>query len=90
MHEASPQQYPHQVMHLYVVTDQGVVLGGPYDDEQTARAGGNQIAAELRASMRRERFSEAQVAERVRALRIGYGVRERPHGLFVGRFITSG
>lgn len=87
MHAASPEQYPWQREAWYVTTDQGVVLGGPYPDELAARAGGNVVAEELRASMRRERFPERQVAERVRALRVGFGIRERPHGLFDGWFV---
>lgn len=79
---AGPHQYRWNIPAWYVHTDQGVVLAGPLPDELTARIRGNQVAAELRAAMRRERYSERQVAERIRALRISRGIRQWPAGLF--------
>lgn len=82
---ASPEQYAHREPAWWVHTDQHVVLSGPFPDEAAARAGGNAVAALLREAMRRERFSQARIAERVRALRVGYGVRVHPHGGFEAR-----
>lgn len=79
---ASPQQYAHREPMWWVATDQGVVLAGPFPDEITAREGGNAVAARLREAMRRERYSEVRIAERVRALRVNFGVRVHPHGGF--------
>lgn len=79
---AGPHQFRPGEPAWYVHTDQGVVLAGPLPDEETARIRGNQVADELRASMRRDRYSERAVAERVRALRISRGVRQWPAGLF--------
>jgi hypothetical protein len=80
---ADPSQYPeHRAPSWYVHTDQGVVLAGPHPDEQTARAQGNRVAAEIHAGMRREGHPEPAIAERVRALRVSLGTTEPPHGGF--------
>lgn len=79
---AGPHQFVYREPAWWVHTDQGVVLDGPYRDESAARAGGNDVAARLRAAMRRERYSERQVADRVRALRVSFGTRHWPCGWF--------
>lgn len=78
---AGPHQFdPRRDPAWWVHTDQGVVLAGPFSCEAQARAGGNEVAAQLRAAMRRERYSERAITARVRALRIGFAVRTWPHG----------
>jgi hypothetical protein len=80
---ADPSQYPElRSPSWYVHTDQGVLLAGPYPDEQTARAQGNRVAAQIRAGMRREGHREPATAERVQALGVSLGVTEPPHGAF--------
>lgn len=79
---ASPTQYTRDTTGWYCHTDQGVCLDGPYSTESEVRQAGNAVAAELRASMRRENYSERDIAARVRALRIGYGRKSHPHGRF--------
>jgi hypothetical protein len=66
----------------YVHTDQGVLLAGPYPDEQTARAHGNRLPTQIRAGMRREGHTEPAIAERAQALRVSLGTTEPPHGEF--------
>ncbi len=79
---AGPHQFDRRDPAWFVHTDQGVVLAGPFADEASARVGGNQVAANLRAAMRRERYTERQVAERVVALRVSLGTRHWPCGWF--------
>lgn len=80
---ASPEQHARRdTLGWYVHTNQGVVLSRQCATEAEARAEGNVIAAELRTSMRREHYTEAKIADRVAALRVGYGVRVHPHGGF--------
>ncbi|MGQ0846520.1 MAG: hypothetical protein ACT4QF_20550 [Sporichthyaceae bacterium] len=81
----SPEQHARRdTLGWYVHTDQGVVLSRQWETEAEARADGNEIAAELRTSMRREHYTEPSIAVRVAALRVGYGIRVHPHGGFAG------
>lgn len=89
---ADPSQYSPQVPAWFVCTVQGVVLAGPFLKEADARAAGNRVAANLRTSMRgqtwsggQRRYSEADVAARVGALRVAFGVTVPPHGGFAPR-----
>ncbi len=79
---ASPDRYRRGTHGWYDHTDQGIGMSERLDDEATARTRGNEIATELRASMRREGASEAAVRARVAALRVGYGRRDHPWGRF--------
>lgn len=80
---AGPHQYGREGGPAWWIhTDQDVVLAGPFPDESAARAGGNHVADQLRAAMRRERYGEATIGERVAVLRIGFGIRQWPYGWF--------
>lgn len=76
----------------WVATDQGVVSAGPFVSELAATAAYSEVAMALREAMRRDthsngrrRYTEADIVDRVDALRVGYGVVLGPHGAFATR-----
>lgn len=81
----SPEQQTHGDPAWWVATVQGGVLAGPFPDEASAREVTTRVAVRPRESMRRERHGEADIAERLRALRVGYEVTVHPHGGFEAR-----
>lgn len=83
MHSASPEQFDvPRAAAWHVHTTDGLIVSGPHDTEDQAKAAGNEFAADLRASMRRENYSEAKIKARVAALRVGYGLATHPNGWF--------
>jgi hypothetical protein len=68
----------------YVHTTDSVVLAGPFAGEAGARMAGTRVAVRMAATMRQDggASSAADVRARVSKLRIGYGLRPKPHGRF--------
>jgi hypothetical protein len=79
-----PRAFPDRVPAWYIHTTDAVVLGGPFPVESAARTACTRFAAGLAASMRRDGgpSSPDDVRECVARLRVGYGLRPKPHGLF--------
>jgi hypothetical protein len=58
----------------YLVTDQGVVLSVRFDSPEPAEAYRRRFLLDLRRDLQRARKPGPFIAERVRAVRVGYGV----------------
>jgi len=70
---ADPSRAPERPASWYVVTDQGVVLAGPYDDRADARMAYDVVVAELRHDLMRARKSGQFIHERVAAVGVRWG-----------------
>jgi hypothetical protein len=62
----------------FVTTDQGIVLAGPFRTRAEATRARTDVVERLRSGMQRERFTGEQIAARVRAVLVGYGVLTGP------------
>jgi hypothetical protein len=79
-----PRTAPDSVPAWYVHTTDAIVLAGPFAGEFAAQTACSRYAARLADSMRRDGgpSSPADVRECVARLRVGYGLRPKPHGRF--------
>jgi hypothetical protein len=71
---ADPSRCPERPPAWFVVTDQGIRLAGPYDGRAEAERARAVVVESIRRSMMRERFPGAEIAARIRAVRVDRGV----------------
>jgi hypothetical protein len=79
---AGPGQYSAAESAWWVITDQWVILAGPFARRAAADRAVDEVVECLLAGLVRERRSTAFITARVCAVRVAHGRRAWPHGHF--------